>query len=72
MGEANTLKVTSKTNLSIDRAIDTPLPRPREVQHVFLNDASRWVEVPRRKGDRYFGEFPREAIIDWHRRRGLL
>lgn len=53
-------------------AVDTPLPRPREVQHVFLNYASRWVEVPRRKSDRYFGEFPREAIVDWHRKRGLL
>jgi len=53
-------------------AIDTPLPRPREVQHILLNYAPSWVEVPKRKRDRYFREFPREAIIDWHTRRGLL
>jgi hypothetical protein len=52
-------------------AIDTPLPRPREVQHIMLNYAPRWVEVPKRKSDRYFREFPREAIIEWHRKRGL-
>ena len=52
-------------------AIDTRLPKPREIQHVFLNYAEPWVEVPRRKRDRYFREFPREAIIDWHRKRGL-
>ena len=52
-------------------AIDTPLPRPREIQHVLLNYAPAWVEVQKRKRDRYFREFPREAIIDWHQKRGL-
>lgn len=52
-------------------AIDTPLPRTRETQHVLLNYAPSWVEIPRRKRDRYFREFPREAIIDWHKKRGL-
>jgi hypothetical protein len=52
-------------------AIDTPLPRPRETQHILLNYAPSWVEVPKRKGDRYFREFPTEAIIDWHKKRGL-
>jgi hypothetical protein len=114
MGEADTLKVTGKRNVSLYRdrikegresvrspgrrhfcrtcgsslwlwdprwpqwvypfasAIDTPLPRPRETQHVMLNYVPRWVEVPQRKSDRYFREYPREAIIDWHRKRGLL
>jgi hypothetical protein len=52
-------------------AIDTPLPRPREVQRILLNYAPAWVEVPKRKRDRHFREFPREAIIDWHKKRGL-
>ena len=52
-------------------AIDTRLPRPRENQHILLNYAPSWVEVPKRKRDRYFREFPREAIIDWHQKRGL-
>lgn len=113
MGEADTLKVKGRGNLSVYRArikegrkivrspgrrhfckkcgsslwlwdprwpqwvypfasaIDTPLPRSREVQHVMLNYAPRWVEVPRRSRDHYFREFPREAIIDWHKKRGL-
>lgn len=52
-------------------AIDTPLPRPRELQHVMLNYAPKWVDVPRRTGHRYFKEFPREAIIVWHKKRRL-
>ena len=52
-------------------AIDTPLPIPPEHQHVLLDFKADWVEVPKRKRDKYFREFPREAIIDWHKRRGL-
>jgi hypothetical protein len=52
-------------------AIDTRLPRPRETQHILLNYAPSWVEVPKRKSDRHFREFPNEAIIDWHKKRGL-
>lgn len=52
-------------------AIDTKLPRPREIQHIMLDYAAPWVEVPRRRGDRYFREYPRESIADWHNRRGV-
>lgn len=52
-------------------AIDTPLPIPPDHQHVLLDFKADWVEVPKRKRDKYFREFPREAIIDWHKRRGL-
>jgi hypothetical protein len=52
-------------------AIDTKLPRPREIQHIMLDYAAPWVEVPSRKSDRYFREYPREAIVDWHNRRGV-
>ena len=53
-------------------AIDTPLPVPKERQHILLDSKASWVEVPKGRGDRHFREFPREAIIDWHRKRGLL
>ena len=53
-------------------AIDTPLPAPREHQHIFLDAKPSWVAVPARKGDKRFRGYPREAIIDWHRTRGLL
>jgi hypothetical protein len=53
-------------------AIDTPLPKPKERQHIFLNSKPSWVETFARKGDKRFGEYPKEAIIDWHRKRRLL
>jgi len=53
-------------------AIDTPLPRPREIQHIMLDYVEPWVEVPQRKRDRYFREYPKESIMDWHAKRRLL
>jgi hypothetical protein len=53
-------------------AIDTPLPRPKERQHILLNSKANWVPVPRSSGEKRFRDFPREAIIDWHRKRGLM
>jgi hypothetical protein len=53
-------------------AIDTPLPRSKERQHILLNSKANWVPVPRGSGEKRFREYPREAIIDWHRKRGLL
>jgi hypothetical protein len=53
-------------------AIDTRLPVPRERQLIFLGSRANWAEVPKREGDRRFQAYPREAIIDWHRKRGLL
>ena len=52
-------------------AIDTPLPRPRptERQLIFLGSKASWADVPE---GRRFRKYPKEAIIDWHRKRGLL
>jgi hypothetical protein len=52
-------------------AIDTPLPKPapKERQLIFLGSKASWAEVPAGKR---FREYPKEAIIDWHRKRGLL
>lgn len=52
-------------------AIDTRLPVPPERQHVFLGSKASWVEVPKGSRHKHFAKFPREAIIDWHRKRGL-
>ena len=52
-------------------AIDTPLPKPAEVVHLMLDFAAPWVEVPRGPRHRRFQRYPEEAIIDWHKRRGL-
>jgi len=53
-------------------AIDTPLPRPKERQHILLDSKANWVSVPKGPGEKRFRAYPREAIIDWHRQRGLL
>jgi len=53
-------------------AIDTPLPRPKERQHILLDSKANWVDVPKGPGEKRFRAYPREAIIDWHRQRGLL
>jgi len=52
-------------------AIDTKLPMPKQRQHIFLESKPAWVEVPRGTGHKRFASYPREAIIDWHTRRGL-
>ena len=105
MGEAGSLKVLGKRNLSVYRAkpssckrffckkcgsalwvwdqrwaewtypfasaIDTKLPIPpkRERQLIFLDSKANWPRLPE---GRRFGKYPQEAIIDWHRKRGLL
>jgi hypothetical protein len=50
-------------------AIDTPLPRPKERSLVFLGSKANWAQVPAGKR---FKAWPRESIVDWHRKRGLL
>ena len=51
-------------------AIDTQLPIPpkRERQLIFLRSKANWARLP--EGKR-FREYPKESIIDWHRKRGL-
>jgi hypothetical protein len=53
-------------------AIDTPLPRPKERQHILLDSKANWVAVPKGAGEKRMRAYPRESIFDWHRRRGLL
>jgi hypothetical protein len=53
-------------------AIDTKLPAPKERQHIMLGSKASWVAVPKGRNERHFREFPKEAIVDWHRSRGLL
>jgi hypothetical protein len=53
-------------------AIDSKLPRPKERQHILLDSKASWVPVPEGRGEKRFRSYPREAIIDWHRKRGLL
>ena len=53
-------------------AIDTPLPLPPERAHIMLDYRPAWVKAPRGSKDKCFREYPDEAIIDWHRRLGLV
>jgi hypothetical protein len=53
-------------------AIDTKLPAPRERQHIMLDSKANWVPVPKGRAEKRFRAYPRESILDWHRKRGLL
>jgi hypothetical protein len=52
-------------------AIDTPLPKPPEIQEIMLDSAVSWSRIPRSQRARRFHEYPREGIADWHAKRGL-
>lgn len=53
-------------------AIDSKLPAAKERQHIFLDSKASWVPVPKGRREKRFRREPREAILDWHRRRHLL
>jgi hypothetical protein len=52
-------------------AIDTPLPKPPEHEHIMLESRAPWVEVPSGEYDRQFPEYPDDSIEEWHRQRSL-
>jgi hypothetical protein len=53
-------------------AIDTPLPKPPEVVEAALDYCPDWVDVPKGKGHRAFGEWPAESLAEWHERHKLV
>lgn len=52
-------------------AIDTPLPRPPERDHVMLDYAAPWCEVPEGPNEHHFPGYPDESLAGWHERHGL-
>jgi hypothetical protein len=52
-------------------AIDTPLPKPPERDHIMLDYAAPWCEIPSGPDERHFPEYPDESLADWHQRHGL-
>lgn len=52
-------------------AVDTPLPKPTERSHVFVDSAAPWVRIPDGEGEHCFAEFPEESVAGWHEKRGL-
>ena len=52
-------------------AIDTPLPKPPERDHIMLDYAAPWCEVPSGPAERHCPQYPDESLADWHRRHGL-
>ena len=49
-------------------AIDTPLPKPREVVEAALEFAPAWVDVPKGRGHVHHGHWPAESLEEWHKR----
>ena len=52
-------------------AIDTPLPKPPERLHIFLDSAASWCEIPSGDHEIHFKEFPEESMLNWHKRHQL-
>lgn len=52
-------------------AVDTPLPRPPERDHIMLDFAAPWCEIPSGPTERQFPEYPDESLADWDERHGL-
>ena len=52
-------------------AIDTPLAKPPEREHIMLDYAAPWCEIPSGPDERHFPEYPDESLADWHQRHGL-
>jgi hypothetical protein len=52
-------------------AVDTPLPRPHERDHIMLDFAAPWCEIPSGPTERQFPQYPDESLADWHVRHGL-
>ena len=53
-------------------AMDTALPEPPAHVHMMENYRCAWSTGARNPGDTHFPEYPGEAIVDWHERKGLL
>jgi hypothetical protein len=52
-------------------AIDTPLPKPREVVEAALDFAAPWIDVPRGRGHVHCRRWPNESLEAWHKRHGV-
>lgn len=52
-------------------AIDTPLPKVPEANHILLDYAPVWIEEPRGPRQYHFKRYPRESLDAWHKRHGL-
>lgn len=52
-------------------AIDTPLPKPPERNHIMLDYKAPWCEVPEGERENHFSRGPDESLEEWHRRHGL-
>ena len=53
-------------------AVDTSLPKPREVVEAALAYAPAWVDVPRGKGHVHCQQWPEESLDEWHKRHRVL
>ena len=52
-------------------AIDTPLPKAPETNHILRDYAPDWIDVPRGKHHHHFPRYPDESLAAWHERHGL-
>lgn len=53
-------------------SVDTPLPVPPEHTYIMLDFRAPWCELHPQANDEQFPRYPKQAIIDWHERLGLV
>ncbi len=51
--------------------INTELPVPPSITHIFLGSKAVWVQPDIRPEDLTFDEYPELSLADWHSQRGL-
>jgi hypothetical protein len=52
-------------------AVDTPLPKSPERDHIMLDFAAPWCEIPSGPTEKHFPEHPDESLAKWHEHHGL-
>ena len=51
-------------------AIDTALPRPPKLVHIWTSSAPAWVDLRLGDDDEVFEGYPNTSLADWHERNG--
>ena len=49
-------------------SVDTPLPKPPSVTHIFLGSKPDWLSVEIGPDDKAFDRYPDQSIEEWHKR----
>lgn len=52
-------------------SVDTTLPEPPSITHIFMRSKPGWLSVDIGPEDKVFDGYPDESIEEWHKRHGM-